>query len=224
VDTQAGGGAGTGEVVVKGVSSRRVCTAAVLAAVVYGCWAGCARRVAEIHRLGDGAVVVAFGDSLTAGTGAEEGSSYPEVLGGLLGVRVVNAGVPGETSSEGLGRLPHVLDLYKPDLVIICHGGNDMLQGRDLEEVERNVTAMVKMAQLAGADVVLVGVPAPGLILRTAPFYRRVARRCGVPIEDRILAEVLSRGGLKSDAIHPNSEGYRRMATAVAALIRRAGG
>ena len=190
----------------------------LIAVVLSGC--GPAPRV---RPLTPESVVLAFGDSLTAGTGADGNESYPAVLAGLLGCKVVNAGIPGETSPEGLDRLPEVLKQHKPDLVLLCHGGNDMLQKVNDEVITRNVRAMIEAAQGCGADVILLGVPRPGLFLRAPPFYAEVAESCKIPYEAKVLPEILSTRSLKSDAIHPNAEGYRKLAGRVAALIRKRG-
>jgi acyl-CoA thioesterase I len=182
---------------------------------------GCSPRAVGLRPLREDAVVLAFGDSITRGAGVDERESYPSVLATLLGCRVVNAGVPGEVSADGLRRLPAVLDRVRPDLVILCHGGNDLLQRLDQRQTARNLEAMVKAARERGADVILVGVPRPGLILRTAPLYREVAAACRVPCEARALARILSTPSLKSDQIHPNAAGYRSLAESLAEQIRR---
>lgn len=184
---------------------------------------GCGSRP-KIKKLEPGAVVVAFGDSLTAGSGADENESYPAVLAALIGCRVINAGVPGEVSDEGLQRLPSALREHKPGLVILCHGGNDMLQRMDETVIAAHVQAMVEAAQAAGADVILLGVPKPGLFLRAPVFYADIAQRCGIPCDVKILPEILAKGSLKSDAIHPNAAGYRKLAQRVAELIRESQG
>ena len=182
--------------------------------------AGCGVNPA-IRPVGPGAVVVAFGDSLTAGTGAAAGESYPALLSGMIGCRVVNAGVPGEVTAGGLARLPGLLEKESPRLVILCHGGNDMLNKLDRRETSANLDAMITMAKGAGADVILVGVPEPGLLLKAAPFYGELAARHRIPYESGALAKILSSRSLKSDYVHPNAAGYRRLAGSIAELINK---
>lgn len=194
-----------------------IVTGALVAAVC-----GCGRPA--VRPVGPESRVVAFGDSLTAGTGAEADESYPAVLAQLLGCDVVNAGVPGERSGEGAERLPGVLRQHHPDLVILCHGGNDFLHREGDAAVAANLQRMVDTVRESGADVVLVGVPKPGLFLKSATLYRHVAQRSRVPCEEKALPSILGSAGLKSDPLHPNADGYRLLAERVAALIRKSGG
>ena len=143
------------------------------------------------------------------------------MLASLLGCRVANAGVPGEVTAKGLARLPAVLAAERPDLVILCHGGNDLLQHIDADEIAKNISAMAEMARRAGADVILVAVPSPSLSLSPPRFYRQVARRYRLPCEEDALRRILSRPGWKSDEVHPNAEGYRHLAEALRDLVRR---
>jgi len=174
----------------------------------------------ELTALTPASVVLAFGDSLTAGTGAEDEESYPAALSKLLGCQVVNAGVPGEITEEGADRLPELLRQYKPGLVVLCHGGNDMLGKIDDASIMRHLRTMIEDAQAAGADVVLLGVPRPGLVLKTPPFYADLAHEYGVPYEGKVLPKILSSPTLKSDMLHPDAAGYRKLAERVAALIK----
>lgn len=186
--------------------------------------AGGCDRTPALDRLAAGDTVLAFGDSLTRGTGAPLQQSYPARLARLIGRPVVNAGVPGETSAEGARRLPSVLEEVRPALVLLCHGGNDILRGMDLSAARRNLEAMVGMARATGAQVVLIGVPRRSLLLRnTAGFYGEVAESMDIPLEDEALEDILGDDRLKSDAVHPNAEGYRRLAQAVAELLQQAG-
>ena len=187
--------------------------------LVAGC-CGCGGLV-RFTPLTSDSVVLAFGDSLTAGTGAEEEEAYPAVLASLLGCKVVNAGVPGERSDEGLDRLASLLKRHKPALVILCHGGNDMLQKSNESDIADNLRAMIGLVQSSGADVLLLGVPKPGLFLKAPRFYAEVAKASQVAYDGKILPGILSAPSLKSDLIHPNADGYRKLAERVAALVRK---
>jgi lysophospholipase L1-like esterase len=168
------------------------------------------------------AVVLAFGDSLTYGTGASSGQSYPEVLASLIGRPVVNVGVPGEVSASGLTRLPAMLARYNPSLVILCHGGNDFLRRLDPEETSRNLKAMVELIRSQGADVILIGVPKLGFGLGVPKLYSNIAAQYAIPLQKDILLDLLSDNAMKSDAIHPNATGYRLMAEAIYEVINKA--
>ncbi len=181
--------------------------------------AGCRDRTPQIAPLPPGAVILAFGDSLTSGYGADIRESYPAVLERLTGFEVINAGVPGEITAQGLKRLPALLNHYRPDLVILCHGGNDLLRRLDPETTSANLRQMILTARSSGAQVLLVGVPQPGLLMRPAGFYGNLAAEFGIPCEERLLPDILKNGSEKSDAIHPNADGYRRLAEGLAGMI-----
>jgi acyl-CoA thioesterase-1 len=179
---------------------------------------GC-QREAALPALPPDAVILAFGDSLTEGTGARADKSYPAVLEALTGRRVVNAGKRGEESDAGLARLPGVMAEIKPQLVILEHGGNDILRHRDLHRTEENLRQMVLLVRQDGASVVLVGIPSLGFFLGTHPLYEHLAESLNVPLEGDALADILGKGDLKSDFIHPNAAGYRALAEAICRLL-----
>jgi lysophospholipase L1-like esterase len=183
----------------------------------------CSGSQPKLSRLAPDAVVLAFGDSLTAGVGANPAESYPARLEAMIGRKVVSSGVPGETSAGGLARLPAALEDAKPQLVILCEGGNDFLQKLDEAQAANNLRAMVRLARSQGAQVVLIAVPKPGLLPSPAEFYAAVAKEFGVPHEDSALRKILTDNELKSDLVHPNAAGYARLAEAVAALLKKAG-
>lgn len=168
-------------------------------------------------------MVLAFGDSLTYGTGAAPAESYPAVLARLIGRRVVNEGIPGEVTAQGLARLPEVLQREKPALLILCHGANDLLRGLGRQTAAANLRAMIRLARDKGSAVALIAVPSPGLVLSPAPLYREVARDLGLPLEEKALTTILSSRNLLSDPIHPNAAGYRLLAESVATLLTRNG-
>lgn len=194
----------------------------LLLAVLALC-AGCGGGTPKLAKLGSSDIVVAFGDSLTYGTGAKEQESYPAVLAGLISRTVIRSGVPGEQTAGGLQRLPAVLDEHKPRLVIVCLGGNDMLRKGSHQAIESNLREILKAIKARGMDAVLVGVPAPGLITSAPDFYDKLAKEFGIPYEGRIVTSVLYKPELKSDPIHPNADGYRRIAEAMDKLLRDAG-
>ena len=185
--------------------------------------AACGEKPPPLPKLGGDDVVLAFGDSLTYGTGAGTQEAYPNVLSKLISRQVVGAGVPGETTADGLERLPAVLDEVKPRLMLLCMGGNDMLRKVDFASIESNLRAMVQLAKARRIGVVLIGVPTPELFGGPPAFYDRIAKEFSLPLEKKVLNDVLFDRSLKSDPIHPNAAGYRRFAEALADLLHKAG-
>jgi lysophospholipase L1-like esterase len=177
----------------------------------------------KLSRLGSDAVVLAFGDSLTFGTGASEAESYPAQLAALIGRTVVAAGVPGEISATGLARLPSAIEEHQPRLLLLCHGGNDFLQRRSKSAAAANVRAMIRLAKDKGMDAVLIGTPEPGITVSPPEFYEEIATSFGIPYEGDVLGKVLKDSSLKADQVHPNARGYRVIAEKVAELLRKAG-
>lgn len=186
--------------------------------------AACSQPTPQLSPLAEDARLLAFGDSLTYGSGAPSGQGYPERLAVLSGRSVINAGKPGELSAQGLERLPGLLDLHRPQLLLLCHGGNDLLRKQPPAGIASNLERMVRLSRERGVPVVLLAVPRPALLgLESAELYGRLAEALQLPMEAGVIAEVLSDPALKSDRIHPNAEGYRRMAEAVFLLLQRAG-
>jgi lysophospholipase L1-like esterase len=184
---------------------------------------GCRDRTPRLQPLPTHAVILAFGDSLTAGNGAPRVASYPSILQQLTGWQTINAGVPGEISAEGVKRLPGLLQRHHPDLVVLCHGGNDLLRRIAHKTTAAHLATMIEMVRKSGAQVIMLGVPQPGLLPGSADFYQDVADRYQVPIENEVLTGILRNSTLKSDMIHPNAAGYKRLAEAVAAVLERSG-
>ena len=170
--------------------------------------------------IGNDAVILAFGDSLTYGTGTSEKFSYPSILEGLTGLEVINEGVPGEVTSTGLKRLPGLLEEYQPELLILIHGGNDILRKVSRTRTASNLKDMITLAKQSDIKVVMLGVPSFSILsLESAEVYEQVATEAGIPINLKVLPEILSDNKLKSDRIHPNKTGYQKMAEAVFQLL-----
>lgn len=164
--------------------------------------------------------IVAFGDSITYGYGVSDEQNYPSQLSRLLQETVINAGVNGETTSEGLRRLPSVLEEHQPKILIIIHGGNDILRRQSLDRAKENIIQMIKLARKQNIHVVLAGVPRVEILaLKTDKIYHEIARELNVPLDDSSLERILGDSSLKIDHIHPNAEGYTILANSLAELI-----
>jgi len=198
--------------------ARGLLQCALLVLLVAGC-----SKAPTLHRLAPDAVVLAFGDSLTYGTGAAENESYPAQLERLIGRRVIDDGVPGELSAAGLARLPGALERYKPSLLILCHGGNDLLRRLGKRRAAEHVRAMVRLAKERGVDVVLLGAPEPSLTVTPPAFYAEIAHQFHIPYDGKVIGRVLRDPALKSDPIHPDAGGYRVIAEHVAELLKESG-
>lgn len=170
-------------------------------------------------------VIVAFGDSLTAGFGAEPGLSYPDFLQKELdrrglAWRVVNSGVSGDTTTDGLNRLPEVL-AYRPAMVVLEFGGNDGLRGLPLEITRTNLDRMIDELRKAGARVVLAGMTLPPnygaeYIRPFEQMYSQLAAKYKIPRIPFLLAGVGGRAALmQRDGLHPTAEGNAIVAQTV---------
>jgi lysophospholipase L1-like esterase len=177
----------------------------------------------KLARLAPDAVVLAFGDSITFGTGAAEAESYPAQLERIIGRKVVRAGVPGEVTAAALERLPAALDEHRPRLLLLCIGGNDFLRNLSKAQVAENVRRKIALAKQRGIDVLLIGTPEKGLTVTPPKFYGELAGQFGIPYEGKVIGEVLRSPELKSDPIHPNARGYRLIAERVAELLKKSG-
>jgi len=184
--------------------------------------AACGQQ-SKLPQLAPDAVLLAFGDSLTYGTGANEEESYPAQLARLTGRRVVRDGVPGEVSAAGLARLPAALEEHRPRLLLLCHGGNDFLRRLPKTQAAENLRAMIRLAKARGVEVLLIGTPEPGITVTAADFYAEIAKEFRIPYEGDVLGKILKDGSLKADQIHPNAKGYLLMAQRVAELLRKSG-
>jgi lysophospholipase L1-like esterase len=180
-------------------------------------------RTPQLPKLQNGDVILAFGDSLTHGSGASADSAYPAVLSQLIGHTVINAGVPGETTAEGLARLPEVLTETSPKIVLLCLGGNDMLRRHNANNTESNLRRMIQAIRASGAGVVLIAVPQPAVFSGPPGFYEELADEFDLPYESEVFDEVLKTPRLKADPIHANAEGYKLVAERIAELLKRAG-
>jgi acyl-CoA thioesterase-1 len=178
----------------------------------------------------DRPVLVAFGDSLTAGYGLDAGLSYPDVLARQLEAegyrfRVVNAGISGDTTSGGAGRLAAVL-AEKPVIVVVALGANDGLRGIPVASTRANLDRILTALKGAGAKVLLAGITLPrnygaDYIRDFDRIYPELARKHQLPLLPFLLEGVALKPGLmQADALHPNAEGTRIVAGNVRKALR----
>ena len=187
--------------------------------------AGCGRR--RFRKLVAGDAILAVGDSLTAGFGAPKGADYPAQLAQILGHKVINGGVSGDTSAQALARLPDLL-VQKPKLVVVSIGGNDFLQRQPESGTRENIRKMVADIRAPGVPAVLVAIPhftTGGLlgVVSEHPLYAELADELDVPLLKGAWAEILGDKDLKSDAVHANAAGYRLFAEKLAGFLRKLG-
>lgn len=179
----------------------------------------------NLQKLSPEATILAFGDSLTSGAGSSSPKkNYPYLLSQYTGNRVINSGAPGETSTRGIKRLPGVLDRYQPDLLILIHGGNDFLKKVSIDITRNNLNLMVREAKSRDIDVILLGVPTPGILfLKSAEFYAELAKIHKIPADLETLPLILGENSLKHDPIHPNDKGYEILAQNIYTLLKNHG-
>lgn len=168
-----------------------------------------------------GSTIVAFGDSLTAGYGADSGEDFPSRLTIILHTTVLNAGVSGDTTEAALARLDADVLQKDPRIVIVGLGGNDYLRGVPITSTEANLRTIIRRIQGAGAMVVLLGFKFPSLSVNYEDMYERVAGDQGCLLVSGVLRGILTDPSLKSDEVHPNGKGYQLMAERIAGPCRK---
>ena len=201
---------------------RFVQISALLAAALTAC-----SKTAPHAALPEGSTILALGDSLTAGYGADAEAAYPAVLAGLTGWQIINGGVSGNTSAQALARLPALMR-RQPQLVLVSIGGNDFLRKVPEADTRSNIRQIVQQIKAAGMPAVLVAVPyfTTGALfgrLSEHPMYEELAAELNVPLFKGAWAEVLGNKKLKSDQIHANAQGYRVFAEKMWAFLKQQG-
>ncbi len=178
-------------------------------------------------------LILVVGDSVTAGYGLPPGQSFPAVLQTMLMqsghvVDVVNAGVSGDTTADGLARLPKLFPPHsrrRPDLLILQLGANDGIQGKDLAQVEANLNAMLALAREHGVQVLLAGSHGGSrrsdeYRLAFAGIYRRLAQKHGAVLYPVLGAGIIGNPRyLQQDGAHPNEAGARLIAENLYPLV-----
>ena len=166
----------------------------------------------DFDRSAAGQRIVAFGDSLTYGTGASSGMDYPSQLSKIISRPVINAGRPGDTTSSALQRLEKDVLAYSPDIVLITLGGNDLKNGVDADTAFKNLKMIVNLIHNQGARVIIGGLHFPFRDRGYGRGYRKLADETGAVLIPHILEGIMGSRDLMSDPIHPNDAGYKIMA------------
>ena len=207
----------------KAMGAMRQLCLFLLVALLAGCGA---QKQAAVPT---GATVLVLGDSISYGTGADTGEDYPHLLAGDTGWRIINAGVPGDTSADGLARLPALLDQHAPRLLLVELGGNDFLKHLPRAETAANLEAILTLSRKRGIPAVLLGIPRPNLFgaavgrLGDDPIFEEIASDTNTPLIGGVVGDVLSSRELKSDPVHPNAAGYRRLAAGLREALKGLG-
>lgn len=175
--------------------------------------------------------MVFLGDSLTAGFGLAENQAFPALLQAEFArrgtpIRVVNAGVSGDTTAGGLARVGWLLS-QRPEVLVVGLGANDGLRGQPVEAAADNLRRIVEQARSAGVAVLLLGMQVPRsmgpeYVREFNEMYPRLAREMNVALVPFLLEGVAGRRNLNlEDGIHPNAEGQHRVAENVRSHLER---
>ncbi|MEG0920477.1 MAG: GDSL-type esterase/lipase family protein [Comamonas sp.] len=189
----------------------------------------CGKKDVKAAAIPAGATVLALGDSLTLGVGANTATAYPALLAGRTGWQVVNAGVSGETSSQIGARLPALLEQHQPALVILCAGGNDWLRRNNAQTAHTEIARMLQLCKAKGVPVLLVAVPELSLTaaltgrMRDHAIYQSLAKEEKVPLLADAWSEVLGDDSLRADQVHANAAGYARFTDLLVAQLKSTG-
>ena len=175
-------------------------------------------------------VIVCFGDSLTAGYGAAVGHSYPDYLQEILDsrnyrYRVLNMGISGNTTKDGVNRLPNVLAAH-PTIVVVEFGGNDGLRGLPIAATRANLDQIISTLQSAGIKVALAGITLPpdygqDYIHSFNETYVLAAKKFHVPLLPFLLDHVYTvPGAIQADGVHGTAKGNELIAENVYGLLK----
>jgi lysophospholipase L1-like esterase len=166
----------------------------------------------DFDNLSAGKRIIAFGDSLTYGTGASNGMDYPSQLSKMISRPVINAGVPGDTTASALERLERDVLAYSPDIVLITLGGNDLKNGVASDSAFKNLKKIVNLIHNQGARVIIGGLSIPFRDRGFGRGFKNLADETDAILIPNILEGIMGNRNLTSDPIHPNGAGYKIIA------------
>lgn len=166
-----------------------------------------------------GTDIVAFGDSLVVGDGSDQGDDFVSLLSQDIGEPIINLGVDGETTAQGLARIS-ALDAYHPKIVLLLLGGNDALQKVSIDETFQNLSEIIQNIQHRGAIVLLLGVQGGLLSDPYASRFQKLAQEYGTAYVSNVLSGLFGNPQYMSDEVHPNDAGYAIIAKRVEPVLQ----
>lgn len=166
-----------------------------------------------------GTEIIAFGDSLVVGVGATPGNDFVSLLEAKIEQPIVNLGVSGDTTIDGLARIDMVTT-RDAKVVLILLGGNDALRSTPIETTHENLSHIITEIQRTGAVVVLLGVRSGVLADRYETMYEELAETHGTAYVSDVLSGVFGRSNLMADPIHPNDLGYKKISERVLPVLQ----
>lgn len=168
-----------------------------------------------------GKTIVAFGDSLVEGVGSTGRGDFPTLLSRAIGEPILNYGVAGNTTRDGLERIDEV-NAEDPKIVLLLLGGNDFLRKIPVEETFKNLGEIIDRIQAEGAVVILLGVRGGFLSDSFEKHFENLAETKGTFYVSNVLAGLLTKPELMEDSIHPNNAGYQKIADRILPVLEKA--
>lgn len=153
-----------------------------------------------------GTDIIAFGDSLVVGLGATEGNDFVSILSKKIGLNIINLGVSGNTTEDGLNRI-NELDQYDPKVVLLLLGGNDAIRQLPIETTFRNLEIIISKIQSRGSVVLLLGVKGGLLGDKFKSEFERISKKYHTAYVPNVLDSLFGNRKFMTDSIHPNNQG-----------------
>ncbi|MDD5431051.1 MAG: GDSL-type esterase/lipase family protein [Candidatus Pacebacteria bacterium] len=166
--------------------------------------------------------IIAYGDSLTRGFGIPPGKNFVTILSEHTNIPIINAGVTGDTTSEALIRLQTEILDKKPDIVMVCLGGNDFLHGLSEDVIYANLKTIIEKIQGGGAKVILLGISSENLPNFEKTFQKLASEKKVYVYVPNIMDGVLSQKNFLFDNIHPNGRGHELIAQKILPFLQKA--
>jgi acyl-CoA thioesterase I len=163
--------------------------------------------------------IVAYGDSLVKGVGSTEGNDFVSKVSEKMGKPIINLGVPGETTLQGLARIDTVFE-QNPDMVILLLGGNDVLQRIDSATTFANIRSIIMQLQEKGIVVVLLGIQGGAIGDPYKKEFEKLAKEFKLTYVSNVLDGLFANRTYMADSVHPNDAGYAKIAERVYAAIK----